>query len=55
MVVLVLYNFIIFLLLNHDIMVLMSNSYVITIVKDVYQFSQSIARQKIKDNYNHKS
>lgn len=30
----------------------MNNSYIITIVKDVYQFSQSIARQKIKDNYN---
>ena len=55
MVVLVLYNFIIFLLLNHDIMVLMSNGYVITIVKDVYQFSQSIARQKVKDNCNCKS
>ena len=53
MVILVLYDFIIFLLLNHDIMVLMSNSYIITIVKDVYQFSQSIVQQKIKDNYNH--
>ena len=29
----------------------MSNSYKITIVKDVYQFSQSIARQRIKTNY----
>ena len=26
----------------------------ITIVKDVYQLSQSIARQKIKENYNFK-
>ena len=25
-----------------------SNSYIITVVKEVYQFSQSIARQKIK-------
>ena len=30
----------------------MSNSYIFTIVKDAYQFSQSIARQNIKDNYN---
>ena len=51
MVVLVIQNAIIFLLANHDTMV-SSNSYIITIVKDVYQFSQSIARQKIKDNYN---
>ena len=29
-----------------------SNIYIITRVKDVYQFSQSIARQKKKDNYN---
>ena len=28
------------------------NSYIITTVKDVYPFSQSVARQKIKDNYN---
>ena len=27
---------------------------IITIVKDVYHFSQSTARQKIKDNYNWK-
>ena len=26
----------------------------ITIVKDIYQFSQSIVRQKIKDDYNYK-
>ena len=30
----------------------LSSSYIITIVKNVYQFSQSIVRQKIKDNYN---
>ena len=30
---------------NHDTIVL-SNSYTITIIKDVHQFSQSIARQK---------
>ena len=30
----------------------MNNNYIITAVKDVYQFSKSIARQKIKDNYN---
>ena len=30
---------------NHDTIVL-SNSYIITIVKDVHHFSQSIARQK---------
>ena len=29
-----------------------SNSYINTIVKGVYQFSQSISKQKIKDNYN---
>ena len=29
-----------------------SNSYIITIVKGVYQFSQSISKQKKKDNYN---
>ena len=34
---------IIFVLTNHDMMVL---SNIITIVKDVYQFSQSIARKK---------
>ena len=28
----------------------LSSSYIITIVKDVYQFSQSIARQKLKEN-----
>ena len=44
-------EFIIFLLNNDDKMVL-SNSYIITIVKDVDQFSQLIARQKIEDNYN---
>ena len=38
---------IIFLLTNYDTMVL-SNSYIITRVKDVYQFSQSIAKQKNK-------
>ena len=27
-------------------------SYIITRVKDVHQFSQSISRQKVKDNYN---
>ena len=27
-------------------------SYIITIVKGVYQFSQSIYKQKTKDNYN---
>ena len=51
MVVLVIQNSGIFLLTNRNTMVL-SNSYIITIVKDVYQFSQSITRQKIKDNYN---
>ena len=51
MVVLVIQNSVIFLLTNHNTMVL-SNSYIITIVKDVCQFSQSITRQKIKDNYN---
>ena len=30
----------------------MNNSYIITVAKDVYQFSQSIARQKVKDNFN---
>ena len=40
-----------FLLTNHDTMVL-SNSYIITVVRDVYQFSQSTARQNIKDAYN---
>ena len=47
MVVLVIQNSIIFLLTNHDTVVL-STSYIITIVKDVYQFSQSIARPKKK-------
>ena len=28
-----------------------NNSYVITIVKYAYQFSQLLAKQKIKDNY----
>ena len=51
MVVLVIQNSVIFLLTNRNTMVL-SNSYIITIVKDVSQFSQSITRQKIKDNYN---
>ena len=37
-----------FLLTNHDTWYQMNNNYIITIVKDVYQFSQSIARQKIK-------
>ena len=45
------YSSIIFLLTNHDAKVL-SNSCIITIVKDVYQYSQLIASQKIKDNYN---
>ena len=36
-----------FLLTDHDTMVL-KQSYIITIVKDVYQFSQSIARPKKK-------
>ena len=40
-----------FPLTNHDTMV-SGNSYIITIVKDVYQFSQTTFRQKIKDNYN---
>ena len=31
---------------------LSGSNYIITVVIDVYQFSQSIARQKIKDNYN---
>ena len=53
MVVLILKSSIIFLLTNHETMVL-SNSYIITKVEDSYQFSQSIARQKIKDNYNYK-
>ena len=47
MVVLVIQSFIIFLLTNHDKMVL-NNCYIITIVKEVYQFSQSIGRQKLK-------
>ena len=51
MIVLVIQNSVIFLLNNPDTMVL-SNSYIITIVKDVYQFLQSIARHKVKDNYN---
>ena len=51
MVVLVIQNSIIFLLTNHDTVVL-STSYIITIVKDVHQFSQSVARQNMKDNYN---
>ena len=29
-----------------------NNSYIPTMVKDVYQVSQSIARQKIKGHYN---
>ena len=41
-----------FLLTNHDIKMNNHNKKIITIVKDVYQFSQSIARHKIKDNYN---
>ena len=41
------YSSIIFLLTSHDTMVL-SDSYIITIVKVVYQFSQSIARPKKK-------
>ena len=44
-------NSIIFLFTNHDIMAL-NNNYIIIIVKDIYQISQSTARQKIKDNYN---
>ena len=48
MTVLVIQISIIFLLTNHDAIVL-SNSYIITIVKDVYQFSQSIVRHKIKE------
>ena len=32
--------------------VIVTKSYIITIVKDVYHFPQSIARWKIKDNYN---
>ena len=40
---LMIYNSIIFLFTNQDAMVL-SNSYIIIIVKDIYQFSQSIAR-----------
>ena len=51
MVVLVIQNSIIFLLTNHDTM-LLSEYYIITIVTDVYQFSQSIAREQIKDYYN---
>ena len=51
MIVLVIKDSIIFLLTNHYTMVL-SNSYIITIVEDVYQFSQSITRQKIKVDYN---
>ena len=51
MVVLVIQNSVVFLLNNPDTIVL-SNSYIITIIEDVYQFLQSIARQKIKDNYN---
>ena len=30
----------------------MNDSYIFTIEKDVNQFSQSVARQKIKHNYN---
>ena len=33
-----------FLLINHETMVLVKNSCIITIVKNVYQFSHSIAR-----------
>ena len=44
---LVIQNSIIFLLPNHNTVVL-SNSYIITMVKDVCQVSQSIARQKNK-------
>ena len=40
-------NSIIFLLINHDTMVL-SNSCISTTVKDAYQFSQSIAKQQKK-------
>ena len=54
MVVLVIQNSIIFLLTNHDTM-LLSEYYIITIVTDVYQFSKSVARQKIKDNDNWKA
>ena len=54
MVVLLTQNSVIFLLTSHDTVVL-SNSYIIAVVKDVDQFSQSIARQKIKDKYNHKA
>ena len=42
------------LLTNYDIKMNNQNNKIITIVKDVYQFSQSIARQKLKDNYNFK-
>ena len=44
---LVIQNSIIFLLPKHNTVVL-SNSYIITMVKDVCQVSQSIARQKNK-------
>ena len=40
-------NSVIFLLTSHDTVVL-SNSYIIAVVKDIDQFSQSIARQKNK-------
>ena len=45
--ILVIQSSISFLLTNHDTMVL-SNSYIITVVKDVYRFPQSIAGQKNK-------
>ena len=40
-----------FLLTYHDTMVL-CNSFIIKIVKDIYQFSQPIIRQKTKYYYN---
>ena len=48
------YSSIIFLLTNHDTMVL-TNSYIITIVKDVYQFPQSIEIIEIKENIKDKN
>ena len=48
--VLVIQSFTIFLLTSHDTMVL-SNCYIITIEKDVYQ---SMIRQKLKDDYSRK-
>ena len=41
-----------FLPKSKHLLISWSNSYIITIVKDVYKFSLSVARQKIKDNYN---